>query len=159
MLSVTVNVNGIEVSAEIAPHMLLIDFLRVHLRLTGTHCGCETASCGACTVMIDGKTAKSCNLLAVQANGCEITTIEGVAGPNGELHPVQQAFFEEHGLQCGFCTPGMVLTAMALLKRHPNPPESVIVKELAGNLCRCTGYRNIVAAIRSAAMAQGRGAA
>jgi carbon-monoxide dehydrogenase small subunit len=133
--------------------MLLVHFLREELGLTGTHVGCDTTSCGACTVHLDGEAVKSCTVLAVQADGGEVTTIEGLA--NGSLHPVQQAFHEQHALQCGYCTPGMIMTAVDLLARNPNPTEEEIRHGLDGNLCRCTGYQNIVAAIQSAATQMG----
>jgi len=129
---------------------LLVHFIRDHLSLTGTHIGCDTSSCGSCTILVDGKAIKSCTLLAVQADGSEITTIEGLA-TNGELHPIQEGFKENHGLQCGFCTPGMVMTAVNILERNPNPSEHEIREGLEGNFCRCTGYHNIVKSIQYAA--------
>jgi carbon-monoxide dehydrogenase small subunit len=144
-------VNGNSVTAEIDERTLLVSFLRDHLRLTGTHVGCDTAQCGACTIHMNGNAVKSCNVLAVQAAGAEVVTIEGIARAEGGLHPMQAAFREHHGLQCGFCTPGMVMGAIDLLKRHPDPSEETIRAELDGNLCRCTGYHNIVKAIKSAA--------
>ena len=149
---ISMTVNGAAVSAEIDPRTLLVDFLRVNLGLTGTHVGCDTAQCGACTVHLDGRAVKSCNLLALQANGAKVTTIEGLAG-NGELHPMQAAFKEWHGLQCGFCTPGMVMSAIDLVQRHPNADEATIRTQLEGNLCRCTGYHNIVKAVQQGAAA------
>jgi carbon-monoxide dehydrogenase small subunit len=148
--AITVTVNGAERSAEVEPRLLLAHFLRETLGLTGTHIGCDTSSCGACTVLLDGVPVKSCTMLAVQAAGHEVTTVEGLARPDG-LHPIQQAFHEEHGLQCGFCTPGMMLSAVALLAERPDPSEQEIRWALAGNICRCTGYQNIVKAVRRAA--------
>jgi carbon-monoxide dehydrogenase small subunit len=147
---VTVTVNGEERSAEVEPRLLLVHFLRQTLGLTGTHVGCDTTSCGVCTVLLDGTPVKSCTVLAVQADGRSVETVEGLAA-GGELHPIQQAFHEEHGLQCGFCTPGMMLTATALLAENPDPSETEIRWALSGNLCRCTGYQNIVKAVQSAA--------
>ena len=147
---VTVTVNGRPRSELIETRLLLAHFLRGTLGLTGTHIGCDTSSCGACTVLLDGVPVKSCTIFAVQADGHEITTVEGLAGPEG-LHPIQEAFHEEHGLQCGFCTPGMMLTASALLERNPSPSEEEIRWELSGNVCRCTGYQNIVKAVQRAA--------
>ena len=147
---VRVKVNGRDHEAEIEPRLLLVHFIRDVLRLTGTHIGCDTTSCGACTVLLDGRPVKSCTLFAVQADGREIRTIEGVAD-NGKLHPLQEGFKEEHGLQCGFCTPGMILTACALLEKNPNPSEQEIRWGISGNLCRCTGYQNIVKAVQYAA--------
>ena len=132
------------------PRTLLVDYLREHLSLTGTHIACDTSSCGACTIHIDGKAVKSCTVLAVQADGCEITTVEGIA-QGDSLHPIQEGFKEEHGLQCGFCTPGMMMTALDLLKQNPNPSEHEIREALEGNFCRCTGYHNIVKSIQYAA--------
>jgi carbon-monoxide dehydrogenase small subunit len=147
---VTVMVNGSSRSAAVETRLLLVHFLRQTLALTGTHIGCDTTSCGACTVLLDGVPVKSCTMFAVQADGREITTVEGLAGPGG-LHPIQTAFHEEHGLQCGFCTPGMMLTATALLAENPDPSEEDVRWALSGNACRCTGYMNIVKAVRSAA--------
>jgi carbon-monoxide dehydrogenase small subunit len=130
--------------------MLLVHFLRERLHLTGAHVGCDTSQCGACTVLVDGRSAKSCTILAVQADGCEVTTIEGLA-KDGELHPLQEAFWAEHGLQCGYCTPGMILSAVDLLEQHPAPTEGQIREGISGNLCRCTGYQHIVNAIQRAA--------
>ena len=142
---ITLTVNGKQHSAEVEPRLLLAQFLRENLSMTGTHIGCDTTSCGACTVIIDGGSAKSCTILAVQANGSEITTVEGLAeGDN--LHPIQEGFWEKHGLQCGFCTPGMMMSSVALLNENPNPTEDEIRHGLAGNVCRCTGYHNIVLA-------------
>jgi carbon-monoxide dehydrogenase small subunit len=149
-MTITVRVNGRERSADVEPRLLLVDFLRSGLRLTGTHVGCDTSSCGACTVLLDGEPVKSCAMLAVQADGHEITTVEGMAA-GATLHPVQTGFHEEHGLQCGFCTPGMMLVAAALLERDPDPSEEAIRWAISGNLCRCTGYVNIVRSIRRAA--------
>ncbi len=149
-VNVTVRVNGKVYTQEVEPRTLLVYFLREHLGLTGTHVGCDTSSCGACTVLLNGKAVKSCTVLAVQIDGAEITTVEGLAR-DGELHPIQQAFWEEHGLQCGFCTPGMMMTALDLLQRNPDPTDEEIRHGLEGNLCRCTGYQHIVNAIRSAA--------
>lgn len=151
--TVTMAVNGKPVSARVDRRTLLVQFIREHLQLTGTHVGCDTAQCGACTVHLDGRAIKSCSILAVQAEGASITTIEGLS--NGELHPLQQAFNECHALQCGFCTPGMVLSAVQLLKDNPSPTEAQIRAGLEGNLCRCTGYQNIVRAIEQVA-ASGR---
>ena len=152
---VSIKVNGAEHSHEVEPRLLLVHFLREVLGLTGTHIGCETSICGACTVMLDNTAVKSCTVLAVQADGADVTTIEGLArGEN--LHPLQEAFWECHGLQCGFCTPGMILTAHQLLMRNPKPTESEIRHALDGNLCRCTGYQHIVDAVQSAAKKIGR---
>ena len=150
-ISVSLTVNGKAVTAEIESRTLLVDFLRTRLQLTGTHVGCDTAQCGACTVLVDGKAVKSCNMLALQASGADIVTIEGIAKSDGTLHPMQEAFRDNHGLQCGFCTPGMMMTAVQLLERNPNPSEAEIRHALEGNLCRCTGYQNIVRAIQYAA--------
>ena len=148
--AVTMTVNGVSRTAQTEPRTLLVHLLREHLNLTGTHVGCDTSNCGACTVWLDGEAVKSCTVLAVQAEGHEVTTIEGIS-ENGELHAMQQAFHETHGLQCGFCTPGMVMTAIKLLEHNPSPTDEEIRHGLEGNLCRCTGYENIVAAVRSAA--------
>ena len=147
-ISVSITVNGKPVAAEVEARTLLVQFLRENLQLTGTHVGCDTAQCGACTILIDGKAVKSCNMLAVQAQGAKVTTIEGLAN-NGTLHPMQEAFKRHHGLQCGFCTPGMVLTAVGLAAQNKNPTESQIREALDGNFCRCTGYHNIVKAVKS----------
>jgi aerobic carbon-monoxide dehydrogenase small subunit len=147
---VELKVNGESRSAEVEPRVLLAHFLREPLGLTGTHIGCDTSSCGACTVLLDGVPVKSCTMFAVQARGRELTTVEGLEGPGG-LHPMQQAFHEEHGLQCGFCTPGMMLSAIALLEENPDPSEEEIRWALSGNVCRCTGYENIVKSVRRAA--------
>ena len=147
---VRVKVNGTSREAEVEPRLLLVHFIRDILGLTGTHVGCDTTNCGACTVLLDGKPVKSCTVFAVQADDQEIRTIEGVAD-NGKLHPLQEGFREEHGLQCGFCTPGMILTAKALLERNPHPTEQEIRWGISGNLCRCTGYQNIIKAVQYAA--------
>ena len=149
-VSIEVVVNGTAQSAEVEPRLLLVHFLRENLGLTGTHIGCDTTSCGACTVLMDGTPIKSCTCLAAQADGRQITTVEGLE-QGGNLHPIQAAFHEEHALQCGFCTPGMMLTSVALLERIPDPTEEQIRWELSGNICRCTGYMNIVKAVQSAA--------
>ena len=148
--TVTLTVNGDDRNAEVEPRTLLVHFLREQLSLTGTHVGCDTSNCGACTVWLDGDAVKSCTVLAVQAEGGEVTTIEGIAA-SGEMHPMQQAFHEQHGLQCGYCTPGMVMSAIKLLEANPNPSDDEIRVGLEGNLCRCTGYQNIVASVRAAA--------
>lgn len=150
---VSMTVNGKAITAEIEPRTLLVQFLREQLRLTGSHVGCDTGQCGACTVHLDGRAVKACNILAAQAQGAEIVTIEGVAAANGELHPMQAAFKQHHGLQCGFCTPGMVMTALDIVKQNPNPSEAAIRSGLDGNLCRCTGYHNIVKAVVAGAAA------
>ena len=148
--SVSVTVNGVRRSHDVEPRLLLVHYLRETLGLTGTNVGCDTSQCGSCTVLLDGKAVKSCTMLAVQADGAKVTTIEGLA-TNGKLHPVQDAFWEKHGLQCGYCTPGMVLTACNLREQNPKPSDAEIRRGLEGNLCRCTGYQNIVAAVREAA--------
>ena len=150
MAVVSMTVNGKSVSAETEDRTLLVYFLREQLRLTGTHIGCDTSQCGACVVHVDGRAVKSCSMFAVQAQGADVLTIEGLA-KDGKLHPVQEAFRDNHGLQCGFCTPGMIMTAVDMIRRIPDLSEARIREELSGNLCRCTGYQNIVAAIRSAA--------
>jgi aerobic carbon-monoxide dehydrogenase small subunit len=147
---VRLNVNGIEHELEVEPRLLLVHALRDNLNLTGTHVGCDTSNCGACTVHMDGNAVKSCTVLAVQADGAEITTIEGL-GSEDNLHPVQEAFWNDHGLQCGYCTPGMIMTAAAFLQDNPNPTEQEVRRALDGNLCRCTGYHNIVRAVLDAA--------
>ena len=157
-ISISLTVNGAPVTAEIEPHTLLVQFLRDQLRLTGTHIGCDTAQCGACTVHLNGRAVKSCNILAVQTEGTEITTIEGLA-KDGELHPMQAAFRACHGLQCGFCTPGMVMSATSLVQRQPDLPEADVRAQLDGNLCRCTGYHNIVKAVLKGAAGMKSGAA
>jgi carbon-monoxide dehydrogenase small subunit len=149
-IPISVTVNGVKHQAEVEPRALLVYFLREHLTLTGTHVGCDTSQCGACTILMNGRAAKSCTILAVQADGAEITTIEGLAREE-TLHPVQEGFREKHGLQCGYCTPGMVMTAVHLLKTNPKPTEEEIRHALEGNLCRCTGYVNIVEAVKWAA--------
>ena len=146
-LAVSVNINGQQKQAEVEARLLLVHFIRETLGLTGTHIGCDTSNCGACTVIVDGQAVKSCTLLAVQANGSTIQTIEGVE-QNGQLSPLQEGFWQEHGLQCGFCTPGMIMTATALLASNPSPSEAEIRRGISGNLCRCTGYVNIVKAIQ-----------
>ena len=149
-MSISVTVNGRRYQEEVEPRLLLADFLRDVLGLTGTHVGCDTSGCGACTIIVNGKAVKSCTLLAVQADGADVTTIEGLAS-NGELHPLQQSFHDEHGLQCGFCTPGMIMAAWQLLERNPDPSDADIRHALEGNFCRCTGYQNIVKSVRAAA--------
>jgi aerobic carbon-monoxide dehydrogenase small subunit len=150
MRKITVTVNGERQTTEVEPRLLLVHYLRDVLGLTGTHVGCETSLCGACTVRLNGDAVKSCTVLAVQADGGEVTTIEGLA-KNGELHALQDGFWEEHGLQCGYCTPGMIMAASQLLERHPNPSDEEIRHGLEGNLCRCTGYQHIVNAVKHAA--------
>ncbi len=150
MASINLTVNGVAQRHEVEPRLLLVHFLRETLGLTGTHVGCETSICGACTVLIDGIAMKACTRLAVQADGAQITTIEGLATTDG-LHPLQQSFWDDHGLQCGFCTPGMILAAHHLLERNPDPTDAEIRHALEGNLCRCTGYHNVIKAVRSAA--------
>ena len=149
-MEITINVNSKSHTNEVEPMISLATYLREHLRLTGTHIGCDTSGCGSCTVLLDGKAVKSCTVLAVQASGKEVKTIEGMA-ENGKLHPIQDAFREHHGLQCGFCTPGMVMTAADILSNNPNPSEQEIRHGLEGNFCRCTGYHNIVKSIQHAA--------
>lgn len=151
---VTITINGTEHRLQVPSRTLLSQLLRDVLDLTGTHVGCDTSSCGACTVLVDGNATKSCTMFAVQADGSSVTTVEGLAS-NGELHPIQEAFREKHGLQCGFCTPGMMITAVQILERNPSPSEAEIRSGLRGNLCRCTGYHNIVKAVRAAAVAMG----
>lgn len=151
-VNVSFVLNGEPVSADVSPRTLLVDMIREDLRRTGTHVGCDTSQCGACVVHVDGRSVKSCTMLAVQAEGANVKTIEGVA-ENGELHPLQAAFREHHGLQCGFCTPGMIMSALDLIKQNPDPSEREIREWLAGNLCRCTGYQNIVRAIKAGAEA------
>jgi carbon-monoxide dehydrogenase small subunit len=150
-VKVTVTVNGREVGADVEDRALLVQFLRETAGLTATNIGCDTTSCGACTVLLDGESVKSCTVLAAQADGSEVVTVEGLAGPDGELHPVQAAFRAEHGLQCGFCTPGMVMALVSLLRENPHPTEEQVRAGLEGNLCRCTGYHNIVRAALAAA--------
>jgi carbon-monoxide dehydrogenase small subunit len=154
---VSITINGKTYQNDVEPRLLLVHYIRDVLGLTGTHIGCDTSQCGACTVHIDGEAVKSCTVFAVQANGANVTTIEGLA-KDGQLHPVQSGFWEEHGLQCGFCTPGMIMTAVELLKRNPNPTETEIRHAIEGNLCRCTGYHNIVKSIQNAAQKLAAGA-
>ena len=148
--AITINVNGVDHAGEVEPRLLLVHYLRDVLALTGTHVGCETSICGACTILLDGQAVKSCTMFAVQADGSNITTIEGLAA-NGNLHPVQEGFWECHGLQCGYCTPGMIMTSTQIIERNPNPSRDEIRHGLEGNLCRCTGYQHIVEAIEYAA--------
>jgi aerobic carbon-monoxide dehydrogenase small subunit len=150
MAQISVTVNGKLRKADVEPRLLLVHFLREQLRLTGTHVGCDTSQCGACTILMNGRSVKSCTMFAVQADGADITTIEGLAR-DGELHPLQEAFWEEHGLQCGYCTPGMIMSAVTLLQDNPKPSEQQIREGIAGNFCRCTGYQHIVNAIQHAA--------
>ena len=159
-LPLQITVNGERRESQVAPRTLLVHYLRDELGLTGTHVGCDTSNCGACTCLVDGESVKTCTVLAVQADGAEVTTIEGMAGPDGELHALQEGFWAEHGLQCGYCTPGMIMAAADLLARHGDGPisEEDVRKGLEGNLCRCTGYHNIVKAVRAAAET-GRGVA
>ena len=154
-IPVALTVNGQSVTADVEPRTLLVTFLREHLALTGTHVGCDTAQCGACTVLLDGRAVKACNLLVVQAQGAKVTTIEGLLAGDA-LHPMQAAFKQHHGLQCGFCTPGMVMSAIDLVNRHPKASEAAIREELEGNLCRCTGYHNIVKAVQLGAASMGK---
>ncbi|MBT8061362.1 MAG: (2Fe-2S)-binding protein [Gammaproteobacteria bacterium] len=155
MPEISLSVNGKPVTAEVEPRTLLVQFLRDHLRLTGTHVGCDTSQCGACVVHVDGNSIKACTLLAIMADGCQVTTIEGLAS-GGKMHPMQQAFQENHGLQCGFCTPGMVMSALDIVNLNGNElDEATVRKELEGNICRCTGYQNIVKAIQAGAKAMG----
>jgi aerobic carbon-monoxide dehydrogenase small subunit len=158
MTKLRINVNGRAVDTEVDATTLLVDLLRGPLALTGTHVGCDTAQCGACTVLVDGKAIKSCSILAVQAQGRSVTTVEGLA-PDGKSHPLQEAFMATHGLQCGFCTPGMLMAAAGLLASNPKPTEEQIVHALDGNMCRCTGYVNIVAAVQQAASTMAKGGA
>jgi aerobic carbon-monoxide dehydrogenase small subunit len=157
--AVTIRINGVQTSANVDSRMLLVHFIRETAGLTGTHIGCDTSSCGACTVLLDGRPIKSCTLFAVQADGSDVSTVEGLMR-NGQMHAIQEGFHQEHGLQCGFCTPGMMMSARALLERNPQPTEQEIRWAIAGNLCRCTGYQNIIKAIRYASkkMAQGASA-
>jgi len=148
--AISINVNGVDHSDEVEPRLLFVHYLRDLLGLTGTHVGCETSICGACTVLVDGQAVKSCTMFAVQADGCNVTTIEGLAA-NGNLHPVQEGFWEKHGLQCGYCTPGMIIAASQIIDRIPNPSRDEIRHGLEGNLCRCTGYQHIVEAVEYAA--------
>jgi aerobic carbon-monoxide dehydrogenase small subunit len=154
--AIGINVNGVDHYDEVEPRLLLVHYLRDLLGLTGTHVGCETSICGACTIMVDGQAVKSCTMFAVQANGANITTIEGLA-TNGNLHPMQEGFWEKHGLQCGYCTPGMIIAATQLIDRNPNPSRDEIRHGLEGNLCRCTGYQHIVEAVEYAAKKAGTG--
>jgi len=147
----SVTVNGVRHEADVEPRTLLVYFLREHLGLTGTNVGCDTSSCGSCTIHVDGESVKSCTMLAVQADGREVTTIEAMAGEDGEMHPLQDAFHRNHGLQCGYCTPGMIMAAASYLREHPSPTEEEVRESLEGNLCRCTGYQNIVTSIMDAA--------
>jgi len=149
-VKVSLTVNGKPASADVEERTLLVNFIRDSLRLTGTHVGCDTAQCGACTIHMNGRAVKSCNMLAMQAEGADLVTIEGIAKADGTLHPMQEAFRQHHGLQCGFCTPGMVMSAIDLVKNFPDPSEELIREQLDGNLCRCTGYHNIVKAIKAA---------
>jgi len=150
-MKVSVTVNGAPQEHDVEPRTLLVHYIREVVGLTGTNIGCDTSSCGACTVLVDGESVKSCTMLAVQADGAEIITIEGLAPSESQMHPMQEAFRENHALQCGYCTPGMVMAAVSLLKEHPNPSEAEVREGLEGNLCRCTGYHNIVAAVLAAA--------
>jgi carbon-monoxide dehydrogenase small subunit len=154
-VAVSMTLNGKSVSAEVEPRTLLVQLLRERLNLTGTHVGCDTSQCGACVVHVNGRSVKSCTMLAIQADGAKVTTIEGLA-KNGKLHPMQEAFRENHGLQCGFCTPGVIMSALDLVARNPDPSEHEIREWLEGNLCRCTGYHNIVKAIKAGAQAMRR---
>jgi len=153
-VKVELAVNGTDITADVEDRTLLVHFLRDTANLTATNIGCDTTSCGACTVLLDGESVKSCTMLAAQADGHSVTTLEGLAGQSGELHPVQQAFHEQHGLQCGYCTPGMVMALVSLLKENPSPTEAQVRGGLEGNICRCTGYHNIVKAALAAAAAQ-----
>ncbi|HSF22734.1 MAG TPA: (2Fe-2S)-binding protein [Blastocatellia bacterium] len=158
MATIKVKVNGVDQTADVEPRLLLVHFLREVLRLTGTHIGCDTSHCGACTVVLDGRAVKSCTVFAVQANGREVLTVEGLE-QEGKLHPLQEGFFQEHGLQCGYCTPGMLMTGFAYLNSHPDPSEDEIRHAISGNLCRCTGYVNIVKAYQHAAQKMREGGA
>ena len=155
-VKLSLTVNGKAVTAEVDPRTLLVEFLRTNLALTGTHVGCDTGQCGACTIHLDGRAVKACNMLAAQANGAAVVTIEGLAAADGTMHPMQAAFKECHGLQCGFCTPGMVMSAIDLVERHPKADEQAIREGLEGNFCRCTGYHNIVRAVQAGATAMGK---
>ena len=150
-MKVSMTVNGVAVSHDVEPRTLLVQYLRDNLGLTGTHVGCDTSSCGACTLIVNGEAVKSCSLLAAQCEGAEVMTIEGLAASDGTLHPIQEGFREKHGLQCGYCTPGMIMSSVQLLQRNPNPSDQEIRHALEGNFCRCTGYDNIVKAVRWAA--------
>jgi aerobic carbon-monoxide dehydrogenase small subunit len=154
-VKITCTINGESYSSDVEPRMLLVHYLREVAKLTGTHIGCETSLCGACTVDVNGRAVKSCTMFAVQADGAQITTVEGLAS-DGTLHPVQEAFWNEHGLQCGFCTPGMIMASRQILERHPNPSEEEIRIGLTGNVCRCTGYQHIVNALKAAAAGAGK---
>ena len=154
-MNVSMTVNGRSVTAEVDPATLLSEFLRNHLHLTGTHVGCDTGQCGSCTLHLDGRAVKSCSVLVGQADGGEVTTIEGLASEDGELHPMQAAFREHHGLQCGFCTPGMVMAAVDIVRTYPNASDETIREQLEGNICRCTGYENIVRAVKTGAAGMG----
>ena len=150
-MKVSMTVNGVAVSHDVEPRTLLVQYLRENLGLTGTHVGCDTSSCGACTLILNGEAVKSCSLLAAQCEGAEVMTIEGLAASDGTLHPIQEGFREKHGLQCGYCTPGMIMSSVQLLQRNPNPSDKEIRHALEGNFCRCTGYDNIVKAVQWAA--------
>ena len=150
-MKVSMTVNGVAVSHDVEPRTLLVQYLRENLGLTGTHVGCDTSSCGACTLIVNGEAVKSCSLLAAQCEGAEVTTIEGLAASDGTPHPIQEGFREKHGLQCGYCTPGMIMSSVQLLQRNPNPSDQEIRHALEGNFCRCTGYDNIVKAVQWAA--------
>ena len=150
-MKVSMTVNGVAVSYDVEPRTLLVQYLRENLGLTGTHVGCDTSSCGTCTLIVNSEAVKSCSLLAAQCEGAEVTTIEGLAASDGSLHPIQEGFREKHGLQCGYCTPGMIMSSVQLLQRHPNPSDQEIRHALEGNFCRCTGYDNIVKAVQWAA--------
>lgn len=158
MTRVNITVDGVAYTDEVEPRLLLVHYLREQLGKVGTVVGCDTSNCGACTVLLNGKSVKSCSVLAVQSDGGEVTTVEGLAGPDGSLHPVQQAFHDKHALQCGFCTPGMMMAACDLLRENPNPSEDEVREGIEGNLCRCTGYQNIVSAIQAAGAAMSHGA-
>ncbi len=155
--AISLTVNGKSVDAKVEPRTLLVELLRNRLGLTGTHVGCDSSQCGACTVHVDGRAVKSCSVLAVQMQGAKVTTIEGIAAADGTPHPMQQAFMDQHGLQCGFCTPGMVMSAIELVQRFPEPDDATVRAQLEGNLCRCTGYQNIVRAVQQAARAMAKG--
>ena len=156
-MKVSMRVNGVDHEHDVEPRTLLVQYLRENLRLTGTHVGCDTSQCGACTIHVNGEAVKACTMFAIQADGAEITTIEGLA-TNGELHPMQKAFWENHGLQCGYCTPGMIMASLDMLKNNPNPTEEEIRHGLEGNFCRCTGYHNIVKSVKAAAESMQGGA-
>ena len=158
MSAVSMTVNGKAVTGDVDPRTLLVQYLREHLRLTGTHVGCDTSNCGACTVHLDGEAVKSCTVLAVQADGGEVKTIEGMAAPDGTLHPLQEAFWKDHALQCGYCTPGMIMASIDLVNDNPNPTDDEVREGIEGNLCRCTGYQNIVRAVQHAAGEMKQGA-